>query len=50
MASASIMLSWQDLTVLLHPQSRRPRDDHTRHAAWMGPVPPPKTDTLPDAD
>jgi aromatic ring-cleaving dioxygenase len=36
------------LTVLLHPESGRPRDDHTINAAWMGAVMPVKTDVLPE--
>ena len=35
-----IMLNRMGLTVLLHPESGRPRDDHTLHATWMGEVLP----------
>jgi aromatic ring-cleaving dioxygenase len=45
-----VMLNRQGLTVLLHPQSGRPRDDHTLHATWMGEVLPLKTETLKEAD
>lgn len=43
-----LMLNRMGLTILLHPQSGRPRDDHTRHAVWMGQVLPVKTDILPE--
>jgi DOPA 4,5-dioxygenase len=36
--------------VLLHPESGRPRDDHTLHATWMGAVLQLKTDVLPETD
>lgn len=45
-----ILLNRSGLTVLLHPQSGRPRDDHTLHAAWMGEVLQLKTDVLPEVD
>jgi aromatic ring-cleaving dioxygenase len=45
-----ILLNRSGLTVLLHPQSGRPRDDHTRHAAWMGEVLPLKTEVLREVD
>jgi DOPA 4,5-dioxygenase len=41
-----IMMNRMGLTVLVHPQSGRPRDDHTLHAMWMGEVLAVKTDTL----
>jgi DOPA 4,5-dioxygenase len=41
-----LMLNRQGLTVLLHPQSGRPRDDHTLNAVWMGEVLPLKTEVL----
>ncbi len=34
------------LTLLLHPESGRPRDDHTLHALWMGAVLAVKTEVL----
>lgn len=43
-----VMLNRRGLTVLLHPETGRPRDDHTRHATWMGQVLPIKADTLPE--
>ena len=45
-----IMMNRMGLTVLLHPQSGRPRDDHTINAIWMGAVLPVKTDVLPESD
>jgi aromatic ring-cleaving dioxygenase len=35
-----LMLNRMELTVLVHPQSGRPRDDHTSNALWMGSVLP----------
>lgn len=43
-----LMLNRDGLTVLLHPETGRPRDDHTRHAAWLGAVLRLKTETLPE--
>jgi aromatic ring-cleaving dioxygenase len=45
-----LMLNRQGLTVLLHPESGRPRDDHTLHAAWFGEVLPLKTEILRETD
>ena len=45
-----LMLNRMGLTILLHPQSGRPRDDHTLHAVWMGQVLPVKTEVLKEAD
>ena len=41
-----IMMNRMGLTVLVHPQSGRPRDDHTINAMWMGEVLPVKTGVL----
>jgi DOPA 4,5-dioxygenase len=41
-----VMINRSGLTVLLHPQSGRPRDDHTINAVWMGTVLPVKTEVL----
>lgn len=41
-----LMLNRMGLTVLLHPQSGRPRDDHTLHATWMGEILPLNTGML----
>ncbi len=45
-----LMLNRMELTVLLHPESGRPRDDHTLHATWMGEVLPVKTEVLREVD
>jgi aromatic ring-cleaving dioxygenase len=45
-----LMLNRQGLTILLHPESGRPRDDHTRHAVWAGEVLPLRTDMLRETD
>ncbi len=45
-----LMLNRMGLTVLLHPETGRPRDDHTRHAAWLGEALPLKTEILPETD
>ncbi len=45
-----LMLNRMGLTILVHPQSGRPRDDHTLHAIWMGEVLPVKTEVLPETD
>ena len=41
-----LMLNRMGLTVLVHPQSGRPRDDHTLNAVWLGAVLPVKTEVL----
>jgi aromatic ring-cleaving dioxygenase len=43
-----VMMNRMGLTILLHPESGRPRDDHTVNATWMGTVLPVKTDVLPE--
>lgn len=45
-----LMLNRMGLTILLHPQSGRPRDDHTLNAVWMGQVLPVKTEVLKETD
>ena len=45
-----IMMNRMGLTVLLHPQSGRPRDDHTVNATWMGAILPLITRILPEVD
>lgn len=45
-----LMMNRMGLTILLHPESGRPRDDHTLNATWMGAVLPLKTDILPETD
>jgi aromatic ring-cleaving dioxygenase len=43
-----LMMNRQGLTILLHPQSGRPFDDHTINAMWMGQVLPLVTGILPE--
>jgi aromatic ring-cleaving dioxygenase len=43
-----VMMNRMGLTILLHPESGRPRDDHTINATWMGAVLPIKTEVLPE--
>ena len=45
-----LMMNRSGLTILLHPESGRPLDDHTINAAWMGQVLPLVTKILPEAD
>ncbi len=33
-----LALNRMGLTVLVHPESGRPRDDHLKHALWLGEV------------
>ncbi|HUD59815.1 MAG TPA: DOPA 4,5-dioxygenase family protein [Acetobacteraceae bacterium] len=41
-----LMMNRMGLTVLVHPQSGRPRDDHTLNAVWLGEVLAVKTEVL----
>jgi len=45
-----LMLNRQGLTVLVHPETRRPRDDHLLHATWMGAVLPLNGAILPETE
>ncbi len=45
-----LMMNRTGLTILLHPESGRPLDDHTINAAWMGQVLPLVTRILPETD
>jgi aromatic ring-cleaving dioxygenase len=45
-----VMMNRMGLTVLLHPESGRPRDDHTLNATWMGTVLQLNVDRLPETD
>ncbi len=42
-----LMLNRAGLTVLVHPNTDNPHEDHATHALWMGPPQPLKLDGLP---
>ena len=42
-----LMLHRDGLSVLVHPNTLAPRDDHLRHALWLGPPLPLKEEALP---
>jgi aromatic ring-cleaving dioxygenase len=44
-----LALNRQGLTVLVHPETDRPRDDHLLHALWLGEKLPLKADILPES-
>ncbi len=43
-----LALNRQGLTVLVHPETARPRDDHLLHALWLGEKLPLNSDILPE--
>ncbi len=43
-----IAVNRQGLTVLLHPDTLRPLDDHTKNPLWMGEILPLDTSMLPE--
>ena len=45
-----LMLNRKSLTVLIHPETGRPLDDHTSHAAWLGQPLSLKTEVLSEVD
>lgn len=45
-----LMLRRNGLTVLVHPNTGRPRADHLEHACWMGAVLPLKGEVLPESE
>jgi aromatic ring-cleaving dioxygenase len=45
-----LALNRQGLTVLVHPETDRPRDDHLLHAIWLGEKLPLKADILPEQE
>ncbi len=45
-----IALNRAGLTVLVHPESGRPKDDHLKHAMWLGEVLPLNGDILPEME
>ncbi|HEU4826188.1 MAG TPA: DOPA 4,5-dioxygenase family protein [Dongiaceae bacterium] len=42
-----LMLNRMGLSILVHPNTRRPRDDHLIHALWLGEALPLKGEILP---
>ncbi len=45
-----LMMNREGLTILLHPESGRPRNDHTLNAVWMGQILPLVTKILPEVE
>ncbi len=45
-----LALNRMGLTVLVHPESGRPKDDHLLHALWLGEVLPLNADILPEVE
>lgn len=45
-----LALNRQGLAVLIHPESGRPKDDHLRHAMWLGQVLPLDASMLPEVE
>lgn len=45
-----LALNRAGLTVLVHPESGRPKDDHLKHALWMGEVLALNADILPEVE
>jgi aromatic ring-cleaving dioxygenase len=43
-----LMLNRQGLTVLIHPNTDRPKDDHLVHAIWLGEILPLNAGMLPE--
>src|SRR5262245_37310799 len=42
-----LMLNRMGLSILVHPNTRRPRDDHTGNALWLGAALPVREEILP---
>ena len=45
-----LALNRAGLTVLVHPESGRPKDDHLKHAMWLGEVLSLNADMLPETE
>ena len=44
-----LALNRMELTILIHPETDRPRDDHLLHALWLGAVLPLNAGMLPES-
>ena len=44
-----LMLNHLGLTVLIHPNTDRPRDDHLAHALWLGGILPLEVSAMPES-
>lgn len=44
-----LMLNRDGLAVFVHPNTKRPRDDHLQHALWLGEILPLDGSRLPEA-
>lgn len=45
-----LALNRRGLTILVHPETGRPKDDHLQHALWMGAVLPLDGSILPERE
>ena len=45
-----LALNRRGLTILVHPETGRPKDDHLSHALWMGAVLPLNAEILPESE
>ncbi len=45
-----LALNRRGLTILVHPETGRPKDDHLQHALWMGAVLPLEASILPESE
>ena len=45
-----LALNRRGLTILVHPETGRPKDDHLQHALWMGAVLPLDASILPETE
>ena len=45
-----LMLNHQGLSILIHPNSGRPREDHLHNALWIGPLLPLDEAVLPEQE
>jgi DOPA 4,5-dioxygenase len=45
-----LLLNHDGLSILIHPNSGRPRDDHVRHRIWLGAPLPIREEALPERE